>query len=297
MILTNYEKRLLLKKLKTLVSQRQMQISCTVVFYLCAMKQKTHTAMKKNQCTTATTSNEPKDFYEEYLEKIQLLTPEEEQALGQRIRQGDIKARDELVEANLRFVYKCAQNFSTYNVPQEELISAGNAALTASAARFDPVHGTRFISYAVHNIKQSMFDTVNEYAQMVHIPSDRLKEVKFRYESLEVFDSPYDDDDNDYLAPQNRLQAEPTTSQTEQLYDEECEDLRHFLSQHLCASEVNFLMDYAQMNASGLKPKELAEKLAEKHRLPTRLVKSRIKSLRKKVNDHHLYAAYFDQAA
>ena len=210
----------------------------------------------------------------------------------------DIQTRNKLVEDNLRFVFWCADEFSTYNVPHDELISAGNEALIESANRFDPTYGTHFISYAVRNIRQSMFDTVNEYYQTVHIPSNRLKDVKFHYESFEVFDSPYaDGDDDDYLAPQNRLLAEPTTSQTELLYDEECEDLRHFLSQHLCTSEVSFLMDYAQMKASGLKPKELVEKLAEEYRLPTRLVKSRLKSLRKKVNDLHLYAAYLTQAA
>ena len=210
----------------------------------------------------------------------------------------DIQTRNKLVEDNLRFVFWCADEFSTYNVPHDELISAGNEALIESANRFDPTYGTHFISYAVRNIRQSMFDTVNEYYHTVHIPSNRLKDVKFHYESFEVFDSPYaDGDDDDYLAPQNRLHAEPTTSQTELLYDEECEDLRHFLSQHLCTSEVSFLMDYAQMKASGLKPKELVEKLAEEYRLPTRLVKSRLKSLRKKVNDLHLYAAYLTQAA
>ena len=210
----------------------------------------------------------------------------------------DIQTRNKLVEDNLRFVFWCADEFSTYNVPHDELISAGNEALIESANRFDPTYGTHFISYAVRNIRQSMFDTVNEYYQTVHIPSNRLKDVKIHYESFEVFDSPYaDGDDDDYLAPQNRLHAEPTTSQTELLYDEECEDLRHFLSQHLCTSEVSFLMDYAQMKASGLKPKELVEKLAEEYRLPTRLVKSRLKSLRKKVNDLHLYAAYLTQAA
>jgi hypothetical protein len=56
-------------------------------------------------------------------------------------------------------------------------------------------------------------------------------------------------------------------------------------------------MDYTLMKASGYKPKELVEKLAEKHRLPTRLVKGRLKSLLKKVNDLHLYAAYLNQAA
>ena len=210
----------------------------------------------------------------------------------------DIQTRNKLVEDNLRFVFWCADEFSTYNVPHDELISAGNEALIESANRFDPTYGTHFISYAVRNIRQSMFDTVNRYYHTVHIPSNRLKDVKFHYESFEVFDSPYaDGDDDDYLAPQNRLHAEPTTSQTELLYDEECEDLRHFLSKHLCTSEVSFLMDYAQMKASGLKPKELVEKLAEEYRLPTRLVKSRLKSLRKKVNDLHLYAAYLTQAA
>jgi RNA polymerase sigma factor (sigma-70 family) len=210
----------------------------------------------------------------------------------------DIQTRNKLVEDNLRFVFWCADEFSTYNVPHDELISAGNEALIESANRFDPTYGTHFISYAVRNIRQSMFDTVNRYYHTVHIPSNRLKDVKFHYESFEVFDSPYaDGDDDDYLAPQNRLHAEPTTSQTELLYDEECEDLRHFLSQHFCTSEVSFLMDYAQMKASGLKPKELVEKLAEEYRLPTRLVKSRLKSLLKKVNDLHLYAAYLNQAA
>ena len=210
----------------------------------------------------------------------------------------DIQTRNKLVEDNLRFVFWCADEFCTYNVPHDELISAGNEALIESANRFDPTYGTHFISYAVRNIRQSMFDTVNKYYHTVHIPSNRLKDVKFHYESFEVFDSPYaDGDDDDYLAPQNRLHAEPTTSQSELLYDEECEDLRHFLSQHLCTSEVSFLMDYAQMKASGLKPKELVEKLAEEYRLPTRLVKSRLKSLRKKVNDLHLYAAYLTQAA
>ena len=210
----------------------------------------------------------------------------------------DIQTRNKLVEDNLRFVFWCADEFSTYNVPHDELISAGNEALIESANRFDPTYGTHFISYAVRNIRQSMFDTVNRYYHTVHIPSNRLKDVKFHYESFEVFDSPYaDGDDDDYLAPQNRLHAEPTTSQTELLYDEECEALRHFLSQYLGTSEVDFLMDYTLMKASGLKPKELVEKLAEEYRLPTRLVKSRLKSLRKKVNDLHLYAAYLTQAA
>ena len=89
----------------------------------------------------------------------------------------DIQTRNKLVEDNLRFFFWCADGFSTYNVPLEELISAGNVALIESANRFDPTYGTHFISYAVRNIMQSMFDTVNEYGQTIRIPSNRLKDV------------------------------------------------------------------------------------------------------------------------
>lgn len=252
--------------------------------------------MKKNQITT-TPSLEPVDFYEEHLKEIKLLTPEEEKDLGLRIRQGDIEARNKLVEANLRFVMKCVKEFSTYGVPRNVLISAGNAALIASADRFDPAYETHFISYAARNIKQSMYDAINEYTQTVHIPTNRLKDIKFHYKSFDVFNSPCaDGDDDDHLAPQNILHAEPTTSQSEMLYDEERESLHHFLSNYFCSVEVDFLMDYAQMKEGDFKPKDL-KKLAEKYHVPTRLAKDRLKALLKKVDDLNLYDAYINQAA
>lgn len=251
--------------------------------------------MTKNQ-HIADTSNEPKDFYEEQLEKIQLLTPEEEQALGLRIRQGDIQARNNLVESNLRFVMKCANEFSTYDVPRWELISAGNAALIASADRFDPAYETHFISYAVRSIRQGMFNAINEYTQTVRIPTNRLKEVKFRYESFDASNAPNADDDNKHLSPQNRLQAEPTTSQNELTYDEISETLRHLLSKHFTSMEVDFIMDYAEMKVRGYKPRDI-KVLAERYHIPTRLAKNRLNSLLQKVNDLHLYAAYLNQAA
>ena len=251
--------------------------------------------MTKNQ-HIADTSNDPKDFYEEHLEKIQLLTPEEEQALGLRIRQGDIQARNNLVESNLRFVMKCAKEFSTYDVPRWELISAGNAALIATADRFDPAYETHFISYAVRSIRQSMFNAINEYTQTVRVPTNRLKEVKFHYESFDASNDPNADDDNKHLSPQNRLQAEPTTSQNELTYDEISETLRYLLSKHFTSMEVDFIMDYAEMKVRGYKPRDI-KVLAEKYHIPTRLAKNRLMSLLQKVNDLHLYAAYINQAA
>ena len=234
------------------------------------------------------------DAYQKSLDKTPRLSADEERELGERIRQGDTRARNKLVEANLLFVIKCAKEFSDYQVPLEELIAAGNCGLVAAAENYDPTYENRFISYAVRKIKQSMCDAVNDYRQIVHIPSNKLKEMNYHYATLDVFRDTRDDNDDDYCpCLQNKLHAEPTTSQVELLVDEEREVLRHLLSQHFYPIEVNFLMDYAQMRADGYKLKDLAQK----HRLPLNLAKKKLKALLDKINALHLHAAYLRQAA
>ena len=206
----------------------------------------------------------------------------------------DIQTRNKLVEDNLRFVFWCADEFSTYNVPREELISAGNAALTASADRYDPTYENRFLSYAVRNIRQSMRNAINEYRNLVHIPTDKLKMMNFHYETLDTFGNSNRDDDDDYRpCLQNKLSAEPTTSQTEMLLDEESEELRLLLLQYFLPNEVELIMDYAQMCANGYDLKCLAEK----YHMPLRYVVRRIKALRHKIDALNLHAAYLNQAA
>ena len=234
------------------------------------------------------------DAYQNSLDKTTRLSADEERELGKRIRQGDTQARNKLVEANLLFVIKCAKEFSDYQVPLEELIAAGNCGLVAAAERYDPTYENRFISYAVRKIMQSMYDAVNDYRQIVHIPSNKLKEMNYHYATLDVFRDAHHDEDDDYCpCLQNKLHAEPTTSQVELLLDEEREVLRHLLSQHFYPIEVNFLMDYAQMRADGYKVKDFAQK----QRLPLNLAKKKLKALLDKIDSLHLHAAYLRQAA
>lgn len=249
--------------------------------------------MKKKTCIFDY-SSETFDAYQASLDKCTRLSADEERELGERIHQGDTKARNKLVEANLLFVIKCAKEFCDYQVPLEELISAGNSALVASADRYDPTYDNRFLSYAVRNIRQSMRNAINEYRHLVHIPTDKLKTVSFHYETLDTFGGSDCDDDDDYRPSlENKLSAEPTTSQTEMLFDEETEELRHLLSQHFLPREVDFIMDYAQMRADGydLKP------LAEKYHMPLRYIARRVKTFRQKIDALHLHAAYLNQAA
>ena len=239
-------------------------------------------------------SSETFNAYQASLNKKARLTAEEERALGESIRQGDTRARNKLVEANLLFVMKCADKFRSYSVPVEELITAGNEALVASADRYDPAYENRFLSYAVHNILQSMYDAVNEYRNVVHIPTNKVKEVAHYYESLDYFGyNQHDDDDDNGICLQNKLSSEPTTFQTEMLKEEEYEELRSQLSYDFLSSDVDFLMDYVQMSSEGYD----LQTLAEKYHVPLKMARKRLNSLLQKAISLHLDAAYFGKAA
>ena len=102
------------------------------------------------------------------------LSREREVGLSVRIQQGDLAARDELVQANLRFVVDIAKNYQHRGLPFCELISAGNLGLLTAAERFDGAKGFKFISYAVWWIRQSILQTIADQARTVRLPLNRL---------------------------------------------------------------------------------------------------------------------------
>lgn len=112
-----------------------------------------------------------------YMEEIKAsepLSPEAESALARRIRQGDMVARAELIEANLKFVVSVALKYQNKGMPLEDLISAGNIGLIRAAERFDEARGVKFISCAVWWIRQSILQTLIEHGRTVRLPANRL---------------------------------------------------------------------------------------------------------------------------
>ncbi|MBI2050771.1 MAG: sigma-70 family RNA polymerase sigma factor [Parcubacteria group bacterium] len=88
------------------------------------------------------------------------LSREKEAELALRIHEGDAKARNELVEANLRFVVSVAREYQGRGLTMDELVSAGNTGLVTAAERFDETRGFKFISYAVWWIRQAMLQAI-----------------------------------------------------------------------------------------------------------------------------------------
>ena len=237
---------------------------------------------KKNHIIQSWT--EDLNHYLEQIEDNEPLTVEQEQALGRRLMSGDYEARNELIEANLRFVLSCAIEMSTPYVPIEELVAAGNYGLTLAATRYDPSYPTRFCSYAVHHIRKAIREAIKTWTCPVSMP-DLLQGLQA---CLSLDERGDEDEDNWSRDLIDRIPASPLSSDVRRDVAEAKEQLRSFLSKWYYPSDVQLLMDLAQMMYDGYTVSDLAKK----HGLPTKRMKSIIADLREKALLHQLQAAY-----
>jgi len=185
------------------------------------------------------------DSYIYRVNSIPVLTLEQEQSLAHNFfYHNDLEAAKELVLAHLRFVVSIAKNYTGYGLAQSDLIQEGNVGLMKAVKRFNPEHGVRLVSFAVHWIKAEIHEFIlrnwrivkvattkaqrklffnlrsqkkrlawfndteaNEVAQMLNVSAREVREMESRLVGQDLtFEADNNDDDETSVAPAHYLE-------------------------------------------------------------------------------------------
>ncbi|MDR2768774.1 MAG: RNA polymerase sigma factor RpoD/SigA [Treponema sp.] len=116
-------------------------------------------------------------IYLREINRIPLLTREEEDKCAREAAKGSMTARNRLANANLRFVVNVAKKYQGQGIPLEDLIGEGNFGLLNAIKRYDVEKGYHFISYAVWWIRQAILKAICEKSRMIRLPLNRANEL------------------------------------------------------------------------------------------------------------------------
>jgi RNA polymerase primary sigma factor len=122
----------------------------------------------------------PADSVKAYLQdigKIPLLTAEQEVTLAKKIQQGDMAAKEMMINSNLRLVVSMARDYANRGLSFQDLIQEGNIGLMRAVEKFDPDKGFRFSTYATWWIRQSMVRAIADQSRDIRIPVHMTEQI------------------------------------------------------------------------------------------------------------------------
>jgi RNA polymerase primary sigma factor len=123
------------------------------------------------------TADDSVKMYLREIGKIPLLSQEEEQELAHRVVKGDKKARDKMIEANMRLVVSVAKKYSGRGLDFLDLIQEGNTGLLRAVEKFDPDKGFKFSTYATWWIRQAVTRAIADQARTIRIPVHMVETI------------------------------------------------------------------------------------------------------------------------
>ena len=120
------------------------------------------------------------DAYITAVNQVPMLTPEEEQELGWKVHDdNDHDSAKRLIMSHLRFVVHVARGYQGYGLGMGDLIQEGNIGLMKAVKRFDPEHGVRLVSFAVHWIKAEMHEFILKNWRIVKVATTKAQRKLF----------------------------------------------------------------------------------------------------------------------
>ena len=153
--------------------------------------------MRQLKISVSKTNRDADQALNKYLtdiNRIPMVTIDEEAELAHKIKQGGregTRAKDRLVEANLRFVVSVAKQYQHQGLALIDLINEGNIGLVKAADRFDETRGFKFISYAVWWIRQSIVQAIAEQSRIVRLPLNQVSDLSIINRTINTFMQEY----------------------------------------------------------------------------------------------------------
>lgn len=132
------------------------------------------------------------DMYFSNIKDIPLLTKEEEISLAQRIEKGDIRAKNKMIESNLRLAISIAKKYSKFGSDLEDLIQEANIGLIKAVDKFDWRKGFKFSTYACWWIKQSVTRSLTKDSSILNIPSHTLANARKIWQLQQEYQEEFD---------------------------------------------------------------------------------------------------------
>jgi len=120
------------------------------------------------------------DAYISAVNRLPMLTLEQEQEFAKKLKENnDLGAAGKLILSHLRLVVSISRQYAGYGLPHADLIQEGNVGLMKAVKRFDPEHGVRLVSYAMHWIKAEIHEYIIKNWRMVKLATTKAQRKLF----------------------------------------------------------------------------------------------------------------------
>lgn len=176
-------------------------------------------------------------MYYDDLKNTKPMPRAKEKRLLRQCRQGNIKARNEILESNLKFVFDMAKRYTGRGVPISDLISEGNMGLIYAIDKFDENKDVKFISYAVWWVRHYMIDAIKRKKLKSSIETFENEAFNENYENIGI-----DDDEDEDIVNSDVIFSDLSDKKMSEIHDMQVSAVENIMS--TLTSREELVIDY-----------------------------------------------------